>query len=137
MNAQAFTNLLGVIDDAIDLAALAVKSAQEAGQRSAAPVTLVKVAAARCDAVAEELVKTGAFRDYTQRDLAKSLESASNAGLLELLEKLASRAVFPLDVDLGAEGDLVDKPSTTRTDAGPAESKTDLWGRCCAEAGLG
>lgn len=137
MNNKAFTEMLSVLDDAIDLAETAVKSA-ELAQRRPEPVTLVKVASVRCAAVAKELMKTGAFQDNTGKDLAKSLEQAGPAELLEFLEKLASRAVFPLYVDLfGKDGDLVDKPATTRTEAGSSESRTDLWERCCTEAGLG
>lgn len=128
--------MLGVIDDAIDLADSAVKSAELAQNRDAEPVTLVKVAAERYQSAAAELMKTGAFRDYSRDSLAKSLESAGPAGLLGFLEKLASRAVFPLDVDFGSDGDLVDKSATNRMDARPAENKTDLWERCCQEAGL-
>ena len=137
MNEAAFSEMLGVVDDAIDLADSAVKSAEVAHRAVTEPVTLVKVAAVRYQATARELMKTGAFREHSRDSLAKSLEAAGPAGLLEVLEKLASRAVFPLDADFGSvERDLVDKSAATRMDDRPAENKTALWERCCHEAGL-
>lgn len=137
MNLSVVRDLIGVIDDAIAIADSAVKSADELQRRNAEPVTLVKVAAARYHSVAAELMKTGAFNDHTRDSLARSLEESGTAGLLEIMEKLASRAVFPLDTSfIGVEGDLVDKSATSRTHHDSTESKTALWERCCLEAGL-
>lgn len=139
MNEKAFSEMLGVIDDAIETADDAVKVAELAGSSPDRnqPVKLIKVASDRYKSVASTLMKTGSFREYSPEGLTRSLESAGTAGLLEFLEKLASRAVFPIDADfLGIEGDLVDKSATSRTDAPSNESKTDLWARCCHEVGL-
>lgn len=136
MNRAAFDEFLGVIDDAIGIADDAVKAAEAA--RPASSTILVKVAArSACRSAASELIKTGAFKDYNQDELAKFLEQADNADLVPILEKLASRAVFPLSADFGDDGDLVDKPTNARAEPKANESTTDLWGRCCAEAGLG
>ena len=129
--------MLGVLDDAISVAADAVKSAEAAGNRPE-PVTLVKVARARYFDVATALIKTGAFRGQTPESLVKTLETTGTAGHLDIMVKLATTAVFPISADLVGEiGDLVEKPATTRTNSSSRESKTDLWGRCCEEAGLG
>lgn len=137
MDQTAYDGLLGVIDDAIDLAALAVKSAEEARKSPQEPVTLVKVARSRFQAAADVLHKTGTFREYTREGLAKSLEEAGTSGLLDFMEKLASMAVFPLDTGdiTGVKGDLVDKPTTAKAnDSG--RSRTDLWAQSMEEAGF-
>jgi hypothetical protein len=138
MNKAAFNELVGVIDEAIDLAGCAVKAA-ELGQAKAQfePVTLVKVAANRYHNVAKELIKTGTFRQYTAAGLAKTLENAGPADFLDIMEKLASQAVFPLDAETELSGDLVEKSAKTKTDdTQKNESKTDLWVRCCEESGI-
>jgi hypothetical protein len=54
------------------------------------------------------------------------------------MEKLAARAVFPLDADIlsGDDGDLVEKPAAARGEEPKHESNTDLWARCCEESGI-
>lgn len=141
MDAQAvFTNMMDVINDAVDLASSAVKSAEHAQQqqRQPEPVTLVKVASSRYMVTAKLLLKSGAFKEYTLAGLTSTLESAGPAGQLDIMEKLASTAVFPFDSDLlEPEGDLVEKSASAReVTSGPVESKTELWSRCCSEAGL-
>ena len=138
MNETAFNELVGVIDEAIDLADCAVKAAEAASTPPGREVvTLVKVATQRYASAAAALHKTGAFREYTQEGLAKSLETAGPTGLLEFMEKLASKAVFPLDADMELRGDLVEKSGkATLEGAQTNESKTDLWVRCCEESGL-
>ena len=138
MNKAAFDQIVEVLDEAIELAADAVKAADAkvapAPQES---VVLVKVAADRYRSVAAALHKTGTFRDHTQSGLAKSLESSDTNGLLELLEKLASKAVFPFDAAAALGGDLVEQSDKLRANAVGEESRTDLWARCCEEVGLG
>jgi hypothetical protein len=137
MNETAFTELVGVIDEAIGLADCAVKAAEAASSRTLEPVTLVKVATSRYRNTAEELIKTGTFRGHTATSLAQTLENAGPAEFLDLMEKLASRAVFPLDAEAALGGDLVEKSGKNRSDAAPRdESRTDLWVRCCEDAGL-
>lgn len=141
MNAAAYDELVGVIDDAIDLADSALAAAESATAKSAAapePVFLVKVAAHRYDRAATALLKTGAFSNYKQKELAKVLENAGPADFLDIMEKLASRAAFTLDVNLTPEGDLVEKSATSPTSLvrRDGESKTDLWVRACEESGI-
>lgn len=136
MNEAAFAEMVSMIDEAVDLADCAVKAA-EAATTQPESVTLVKVASSRYHNTAVELIKTGTFRGQTATSLAKTLENAGPAEFLELMEKLASAAVFPLDADEVLRGDLVEKPSNNRSEDVPrVESKTDLWARCCDEAGL-
>lgn len=130
---EAFGQMLGVIGEAIDLAEDAIKEA-EARPSSPPPVTLVKVAYATAQPAAARLMKTGAFGGYTEESLARTIEKAGPADLLEMMEKLASRSVFPLDSSLLDEtGDLVEKSATPRRV--PAESRSDLWLRSMEEAG--
>lgn len=145
MNLAAFNELVGVVDEAIDLAARAVETAESAIAKSAAtpakpaaPVVLVKVASDRFRKTAKALIQTGTFEAYTPEGLAKTLESAGPADFLDIMEKLASRAVFPLDVKMTPEGDLVEKSATTLSSSGPkaGESKTDRWVRACEESGI-
>lgn len=146
MNAEAYDGLLAMVDDTLGLAETAVKHAEAVAktlpQATREPVTLVKVAGeavadpTRFGRVADALMKTGAFREFAKRDLEKFLKEAGYAGYLELLEKLASRAVFPLDAVERIDGDLVESSASTRTEGQTHESKTELWERCCTEAGL-
>jgi len=138
MNEAAFNELVGVIDEAIDLADHAVKAAEEASKQTPEPVTLVKVAAAQCRSAAIDLIKTGSFSDHTVESLTHTLENAGPAEILVLMEKLASKAVFSIDAESVLDGDLVEKSAASRMDAVPQdESNTDLWVRCCDEVGLG
>jgi hypothetical protein len=137
MNKAAFDELVGVIDEAIGLADCAVKAAEAAKTHTPELVTLVKVAASRYHNTAVELIKTGTFRGYTASSLAKTLENAGPAEFLELMEKLASKAVFSFDAEMALSGDLVEKSGKVQAE-GPRkdESNTDLWVRCCEESGL-
>tara|TARA_R110002110_G_scaffold49550_5_gene147128 strand:- start:2073 stop:2498 length:426 start_codon:yes stop_codon:yes gene_type:complete len=135
MNEVAYAAILEVVDDAVDLAEDAVKSAETARKRTTPePVKLVKVAAARCKDVAASLVKSGAFPGKTVGTLTKTLEEGGAATHLELLEKLASRAVFPLDLPGDLDGTLVEKSSTDRMVSDRPLTNTELWAQAWAEA---
>jgi hypothetical protein len=135
MNEVVYDEMLGAVDDAIALAEDAVKVAQSMRPVQAPPITLVKVAKDRCNEVATSLIKSGSFPGQTVDDIAKTLENGGAATYLDLLEKVASRAVFPLDIfgDLG--GELVEKSSSSyqRHDTSP-HGKAELWARCWDEA---
>lgn len=138
MNDTAFTQLTGLIDEAIELASDAVK---EAETTAAEPeeVKLVKVAASRYEEAARELIKTGSFKEHSVESLTNTLKNAGTAEFLGLMEKLASSAVFPLDADDALGGDLVEKPATYRADGsqpGKRASSTDVWFEACQDAGL-
>lgn len=137
MNQAAFGEMLSVVDDAINLAESAVKSAESAIGRRPEPVTLVKVAADRYSAVADKLLKTAALPEFTRESLTKFLEESGPNGLLECLEKLASRAVFSLSTDdVSIGGNLVDKSATTWVNSKPEENERDTWYRACVESDL-
>lgn len=134
MNDAAYGEFLGVVDDAIALAEDAVKEAQREVTPASAPITLVKVAKARASQVAVSLIKSGAFPGNTEAALTNTLETGGAAAYLDLLEKVASRAVFPFDLEGDLGGELVEKSSSTRADNGSPETKTELWARSWAEA---
>jgi hypothetical protein len=140
MNPAAFSELLSVVDDAVQLADDAVKAAQ-AAQQPVRPVveqvTLVKVAKNKCHELAEVLHKTGAFREFSRDQLAKAIEAAGPLDLVEMMEKLASRAVFPIDADEVLGGDLVEKSAASRTYNGLApDTPTAIWRKALDEAEL-
>ena len=102
MNGKAYDGLLGVIDDSIGLAEDAIK---EAEARAVAPipepkVTLVKVASGRARQAAAIIIKSGAFTDQSEESLAQVIAQADPVDLVTMLEKLASKAIFPLDADI-------------------------------------
>lgn len=143
MNEAAFTELTGLLDDAIQLADDAVKAAEA---RPAAPATppaqesvrLVKVASQRYMETAKELLKTGAFRGHSAESLANILREAGTADFLEIMEKLASRAVFPISAEEAMGGDLVE-PSAENRDGRQSSSgspQIDLWVDACRSAGM-
>lgn len=134
-----YDELIGVLDDAVGLADEAVKSAelaQKSIKAQSEPVTLVKVASSRYAEVAKSLIQTGAFKDYTEQGLINDLEKQGTAGHLVIMEKLASRAVFPLDdsSEDDSRGDLVEKSSTSRTNDSATETRTSVWRRALDEA---
>lgn len=134
--------MLQLLDQAIDTADLAVKAADEASApRQPAypePVRLVKVAADRSRSAAALLMKTGSFRDHSESSLASLIENAGPSDLLDIMEKLASSAVFPFDIDPSMKtGDLVEKSANGRKPAtSQSRNDTDLWVECCEEAGM-
>ncbi len=139
MNETAFDEFVGIVDEAIDIAECALKEA--AAARQAAPagesITLVKVASDRYRNAARELIRTGTFRDHNVESLSKALENAGSAEYLDIMEKLASRAVFPLDAGMELGGDLVEKSADNRAgDTSKTLSGTELWVQSCRYAGL-
>jgi hypothetical protein len=136
MNEVAYNNMLGVLDESIALAADAVKAAEDRSTSVTPAVLLVKVASARYHEVAKALIKTGSFPGKTVDGLAKSLEGFGIAGHLELMEKLASKAIFPLDADVVLGGDLVEKSTERRMDELESGSKSAVWRDAMNDAGF-
>lgn len=139
MNPKVVINeLVSMTEDAIKVAEDAIKSAATPVPAAAAPsVTLVKVAKDRYDATAKALIKTGSFKGKTKETLSKHLEAAGESGFLELLEKLASTAIFPLNGDhINLGGDLVEKAAQTGTALTPGSkaSATSRWRAAIDEA---
>lgn len=137
MTGEAYDHLLGIFDEAINLAEDAVKAAES--RRVETPkVTLVKVASSRAKTAAAALLPTGAFAEHNAASLSQAIEDAGPTEFLDMLEKLASSAIFPVDAaSLLADpaGDLVEKPASTGGD-GSDRSRLDIWFDACAEAGL-
>jgi len=132
MNGAAFSELLGVVDEAIALADDAVKSAEARPKTDT--ITLVKVARSRYHSVAGAIIKSGAFPGESEDSIAKNLEEGGIVAQLDLLEKLASRAVFPFDLSGDLGGDLVEKSAAYRTAGSAPETRTELWARSWEEA---
>lgn len=130
----AFDNMLALIQDAISVAddALAITGARAHTPEPA--VTLTKVASHTASRVASALVRTGAFPEWKTADLAARLQSASPSDCVELLEKLASRAMFPLVVSDDLRGDLVDKPANQSTVYDKLPPHQAIWQRARDEA---
>lgn len=105
-NHTAFKKACDEAAGALDVAEQAIMASKRA-LRERPPVTLVKVASDTCHRVAAELHATGVFQMPVEK-LAQQLYQADKPGLIAILEKLASKAVFVPD-DLG-KGVLVPKP---------------------------
>jgi hypothetical protein len=130
MQTQALEELLSMVGDSLDLADQAVKAAESAAPR----VEIVKVAADKCARAATALLRTGAFKNMTSEGIAGALSTASPAELVEIMEKLASNAIFPVDPSEDMGGFLVEKTADTVRRTAEGESKTQLWRRCMDEA---
>jgi hypothetical protein len=136
MDHTAFDNLLSILDDALALAKEATDLSEVAHRQPASapePITLTKVARAKAESVARVVHGTGAFRGQTVADIANTLETAGPAGHLEILEKLASMAVFPLHLDDELGGNLVEKSAADRAYPN-LPPKTALWRKAMDEA---
>jgi len=134
----AYDALLEMCDEAIDLAETAITKASYAEDslvvKVAAPqITLTKVASARYLNVAVALKKTGSFPDKTEEYLAKHLKDGGELALLEIMEKLASRAVFDAGSEIDLGGSLVEKSATSR-DHSQLSGSTAMWRRALDEA---
>ena len=122
----AFEALLSVANDAVELAEHACASADAPAQRS-----MVKVAADRCIKVAHAVVGTGVI-DESPESLAQAFSDGDPHRLIDVLEKLASRAMYPVFIE--DAGDLVDKPASEASLANDAgDSPGARWRRAHAE----
>lgn len=136
MQETVYTEFLSLMGEAITVADEAVKAAEAVASQSAQQpeISLVKVASSRYAAVAGTLFKTGAFESFgSAQQLSAHLEKSGAAGHLEVMEKLASSAVFPFGSSLDLSGELVEKPSTHRNSDSP-RSKTAIWRQSMDEA---
>lgn len=126
-----FDSLLSIVDDAVALAKEAVAVAETASAQPA--ITLTKVANSRYEQAAAVIHKAGALREYSRDELVNTLATAGETGHLEIMEKLASSAVFPLDDITESSGDLVEKRGETKRYDG-LTPKQALWRRALDEA---
>ena len=109
---RAIPEILAFADDSMALAKEALEALAQEQRKSAAtpapvkaePITLTKVASAdRINQVAKAVADSGIIPGSRQK-IAKILEQSDPVGLLDMVEKLATTAVFPvfsLDEDLG------------------------------------
>jgi hypothetical protein len=69
----------------------------------------------------------------TQVELRQTLEEAGEAGHLAILEKLASRAAFPLNVRMDLRGELVERQTSTVNTEGMSK-QTATWRQALDDA---
>ena len=133
IDTQFANEMIGLADSAAkvaDEALLRAEQAEKSAARVSADVTLVKVAKAKCDDIANKLSNTGVFGEYSTKDLSAALSNCGAEGYLSFLEKLASRAIFAVDdSEDDSAGDLVEKSATRR-----GESSGDPWRQAVNEA---
>jgi hypothetical protein len=132
--AAILDNLLSIVDDAVSIAKEAVAIAEQPANAPAAAVTLTKVARSRYSEVADALLKSGMFSGHTHDSLVKTLEESGEPGQLNLLEKLASSAVFPIASFNELSGDLVEKAGKNDSRYEGLNPKQALWRRAMDEA---
>jgi len=103
---EAIKSACDIAVEALDIAENTIAAARKA--RPAPQVTLVKVASSTYERVATALYNTGVIPGTIEK-IATDLQNASPAGMLTILEKLASKAVYA-DLTPSREGVLVPKP---------------------------
>ena len=132
MNSQVFDSFLTIVDDALALAKEAVNTAEAAESRQP-QVTLTKVASDTCDRTAKALAATGIFPGKSAAVISKDLQNGGAGYHLSIMEKLASSAVFSLQDDHALDGELVEKPASSRANQAPS-GKTAVWQQAFDEA---
>lgn len=137
LSADVYDNFLGLLDDAMALAkeAFEVAEARQApAQQPTAPeVHLTKVASHVYEKTADALMRTGVFDNMSQGEMKQTLEEAGEAGHLAILEKLASRAAFPLNFRMDLGGELVERQKPSVITPG-LSTKTAVWREALDEA---
>lgn len=136
LTADVYDNFLGLLDDALALAkeAFEVAEAKQAVAPKAAPeVHLTKVASHVYEKTADALMRTGVFDNMTQSEMRETLEEAGESGHLAILEKLASRAAFPLNFRMDLGGELVERQTPANPTPG-LTTKSAVWRNALDEA---
>lgn len=128
---EAFDNMLDLLTETVAIAdhAVALASKPQPPQ-----VTLTKVASETYHQVAGAIAKTGVFPGKTAAELATMLKQAGERGHLEFLEKLASRAMFTIEVDHDLRGDLVEKTAKNQANYSHLPKTTAVWQQARDEA---
>jgi hypothetical protein len=132
---EAYDSFMEIIDDALNLSKEALAIAEGSQVPVSAPaVVLTKVASEIYDRTAKAVHKTGVYPGKTVADIASTLRNGGSGTHLDILEKLASSAMFPIEVNFG--GELVEKSANTpsSTSSSP-KSKTAVWQQAWDEAG--
>ena len=136
LTADVYDNFLSLLDDALALSkeAFEIAETRPAQAPPTRDVHLTKVASHVYEKTAAALMRTGVFDDtMTHHEMRKTLEEAGEAGHLAILEKLASRAAFPLNVRMDLGGELVARqtPSAIKPDM---SKSTAVWRDALDEA---
>lgn len=125
---QAFDAVIAVACDAVDIANEACLAARQA---ASAQSPMIKVATERCVKVAHIVANTGVV-DASPDDLAHIFSEGDPGRLMDVLEKLASRAMFPMFIE--DSGCLVDKPTSDDSLADDAGGSSNArWRKAFAE----
>ncbi len=140
ITAPVFDTLLAILDDAMTLAKEACEVAESQpipvaqAHQPAPQVHLTKVASHVYEKTASALVRTGVFGDVSVDEMRLTLEEAGESGHLAILEKLASRAAFPLNVRVTSDGELVERQTTSATPQPGMSPRTATWRTALDEA---
>lgn len=121
------------MDDALALAKEAVDSVEHAERITVPQVTLTKVASEIYDKTAKALATTGIFPGKSVADISNTLRSGGESCHISIMEKLASSAVFPIADDDVLDGELVEKPASSRANPN-LDNKTAVWQQAMDEA---
>lgn len=132
LTAAAYDSFLSILDEAMELTKGALELAEQR-QEAAPTVVLTKVASHVYDKTAAALVRTGVF-DMSVSEMSQTLSEAGEAGHLAILEKLASRAAFPLTIPRGLGGELVDRQHPTTPDLSNLPKAHVVWREALDEA---
>ena len=135
LTADAYDGFLAIIDDTLAMAKEALDLADAAGRIPPPQVTLTKVASETYSKTAKALHRTGVFSDKSEQALEQDLRAHGEAGHLEIMEKLASKAAFLLDVGDVIGGELVEKSAKPTQQYAGLPNKTAVWQKAWDEAG--
>lgn len=129
---EAYDSFMEIIDDALSISKEALEIASTPAV--AAPgVVLTKVASEVYDRAAKAVHKTGVYGKSTVQDIASILRHGGERTHLEVLEKLAASAMFPVEINFG--GELVEKTATKSGTKPAASDKLSVWQQAWDEAG--
>lgn len=136
LSAEVYDNFLGLLDDALALAkeAFEVADAKQVATTPTPEVHLTKVASHVYEKTASALMRTGVFDSMSLDEMRITLEEAGESGHLAILEKLASRAAFPLNVRMDLGGELVERQSQQSGTTAEPTTKTAMWRKALDEA---
>lgn len=136
--AVIFDNLLGELGDAYDLAKSAVAALEE--EVTKPPVTLTKVASAhlpehRLEKLVDLLVKNRLVKRANRDSVLEGLRSDGPEAALDILEKLASSAIYPAHFLVEEEdGQVVEKRAGDYSDDDDTDPDTRRWRRAIDES---
>lgn len=136
--AVIFDNLLGELGDAYELAKSAVAALEE--EVAKPPVTLTKVASAqlpdhRLARLVDLLVENRLVKRANRNSVLQGLRDDGPEAALDILEKLASSAIYPAHFLVEEEdGQVVEKRAGDYSDDDDADPDTRRWRKAIDES---